>query len=1516
MMKIKVSSSFEELMKRVDCSVILREAWLDKIRQDFDQDTILQTPHKDVKISANGIWEEDTNILKLLITIPESNIAKSNDEGNPDAFVTEEYGAIYFFSGNEPAFVIYDETGANLDLSLGKNLIDLEFPEDWKGRIELVDTSEDTLFLETFGQHPGKNIYITGNEDALVSKETYYSYWRLEVARDYNTTDLPLLDENGKLVVENYRYRTYSNLRIDTPGLTRTTTPHTRYGLSNNGGTVPIIGTADFIEYRVFGDSIEEVLRGRTTIDSIPSSQIIYISGHDDNGILVDEVHNIFTINNYSSMIDYIRKEDPSSYGADGLFSLRVSYYDVKEQRPVVLNSDNQIRLVRRERSNNWFILRSTTHYIEETEEYGDVPVFLFPFNTLGTEGFTIRTRFLEPIQNINQLQITFEDPILNDLFTVTPVLEPFVDTDGAYYVDIVVTLKAITENEDPIKWAPIINDISTLVLAKISYNEYFEVFYMVQCPKIEDSLKLVDNNGDRVDRVVLNYGTGSNKIVYVVADEETGDLGERDSWRVMAFPDGMTFNQRYGVLSGRVDFNPGNTLQVIYDANSPTAQDIAPEQDIIVARLKGAAVTEDLETTTNWRLMVDIAQIHVGFMKYGRNILVYPSVSSVNIRGVGLYEFSLRSDCRFTLTTEDSRYIFREQGGTRALPTLESPSYNDPRYARIGDGYFNYWVQVIESQATEPITLSPIKIIAQEGERSLEVTVNVNQSLVPSDIYKLKQDSSPYSTGEWNVAYGLESNNRNAEIPYSDTSWIKYGRSGTIDSYSTTRTYSKGELVKYYIDNPGAPLYNVSTTYSEDNIVKYSGYWWRSLSSNNTGHTPEESSEYWENVTQYFISKSNRNRDYTPQQGDLSSWWYEIPSVRDYYELDQRPVTNIASSDFYEGYTRYKIGDIVRKNNYYTWVNSYIYDINTKVQTSDGRCWVSLVSHNQGHDPATSEDYWREAGIDDFEYYIARKTMYRQGATLMYNISKLGTSSSSIWWTQLSSSSVYGDFIGLPRNYRFIVVREDDTPFLYMKMTASVSNPGNYVNDIVGLRRAILAEQDNEDAIFILDHPELYRSGTSLKIIPANSRDDSSGLGQIRDIYLYLSRDSSWVIMDNIEALMRTLGVSYNDSYFSGSSTRAYTRVDYKIRQKYSDLIPSSGERQVFIVSEYTGHTTLENLARYCGYSSTKKLLPHYTSLTLLPTLDTLARTTDSKFIRTYCKIPDAGIMRTAKLTLTWDGNNLGPVYKGQYSGSETYSVGDIVYYIITGTEKMYYKAKSGASGNNPSTDDGTYWDCLTWTELVGIDTLENSIQYVKTAMNLRSTEEIKFLGHYTVGNLYNVTRTYLGREPKPGNIIRIGSTFYYCGVLWELGDEGVEDLVLSELSDQTKLPAIENGYTNVLCRINLDYFYCKSEYVFNNVKVNQYIFVPRSSGTVAQLRFFSRKTPGENLQVPPSNSMFSLYGNLTISSQSTPEFGDNDSTNDHYISHSIELGYTPGTNEIITGQRTEENINNILTL
>lgn len=1495
-------------MKRVDCEVIIKEVWLDKYTEPINEATILDSPKKDVRVLANGIWEEDNQILKLLVCIPDNNIAKSNDEGNLNSFIAEEYRAIYFFSGNEPAFVIYNEDLQKLDLSLGRNLIDIEFPDEYIGRINLVDTTEDTIFLETFGQNPGKNLYLTGNEDALTSKETYYNYWRLVVTRDTSSTDLPLLDEYGKLITDNYRYRVYSNLRIDSPGLTKNTIPYTRYGLSDDGGIVPILGYADFIEYQVFGNNITEILRGVATIESIPSSEIVYISGHNDIGVAVDEVHNIFSINNYSSMIEYIKNESPDSYGADGIFGLRVSYYDVKQRRSVVIESENQIKLVRRNRSSNWYVLRSTTHYTEETQEFGNVPVFLLPYDTTGTESFTIRTKFLNPITSTSQLTLSFDDPILSDLFNIDLGLFPYVDPSGVYYVDILVTIKAKTINEDTINWAPIINNVSTLIMAKISYEEYYEVFYIVQCPKIVDSIKIVDSQGEKLDRIVLNYGTGSNKTVYIVADEESDDLKGRTAWKVLSSPEGVSFPDRNsGTVSGHIQtsYNPENSLVVKYNSNSLTAQNIIPENDIIIVRLNESGVGLDLNTTSNWRVMVNIAQVHIGLIKLGKPIsLVSLPSSSIQIKGIGLYELKIRSNCRFTLSTIDSNYLFREKGSVRSSNQLESPLYDDQRYSS-NSMYFEYWVVVKISNSTEAVTLNPIKITAVEGDRSSEKIINVTQNLVSSNIYKLKEDGSAYSSGEWEIflsRYNIS----------SDTEWTRRSRS-VIADYKSDSTYSEGDIVKYYVFNPTANSYNSSITYNNGDIVRYGGHWWSSTKSNNQGNLPQSSSSNWENVTQYFLSKSNGNR----RNLDISSWWNsswwdEIPSVQDFFELDQK-ITNLEFTNFWDSTIQYEIGTIVRKP-FQQYSNSGTYSENSKVRTSSGDCWVAIQNNVTGIEPGNTENwenYWRKAIMIDFSYYIAKRTTMLISGVLEKNINK--DLSSTIWWTSVNSSDIiYDNFLGIEKKYRFAVVRENNLPYLYMNLLAYAQGINNHINDLSGLLSEIESFEengiDNKDILFVLSNPDLYRTNTRVKVISSNWRQE---IGSNISLFLQVKRDSSWVAMNTLDSLMMTLGNTYNNSYFSNNSWATLSKDEYIVREKYSNLLPSINTRQVYIVSDYISGTSLQDLAVLSGYTKVNELIPYYNSISELPDLSSLAKitvlSTNNHFIKTYCRVPDGKTIRLVKLDLplVYTSENVGPKWGGHYSSSSTYQVNEVVYVMssISGI-KLYYSAKSSSSAShNPTTDiNNTYWDCLSWKKLtkvvsgqtVDIDTTEEAISKVQELMNLKSTEDINYLGSYTGDSLFSITSNQLGRNPMPGDIIKFGTSYYYCGCIWKLSDENIENQEFSKIDNTVfKLPEVDLGYTNILCNLSNNYVYCRSSFIFNNVAVNKYIFVPRYSNNNTQVRFFSRKTPTELLQTTSGNdNNLSIVSNSNlVLIQSNPEFDENITENDHYTAHTIGL-------------------------
>lgn len=1431
-MKIAVSSSFEQLMKRVDCEVFIVSCYLAKLDQNMpEESSILSSPKKDVEIGACGIWEKDTKKLKLYVRIPEDSIADSTNINE-----RQKYAAIYFFSSREDqggaTFAIYDYSDNaynDLGLSIGRNLIDIDFPDEFVGRISLKDTSKDTEFLETFGQYPGKNIQITGDEDIIVSKKTYYQYWRLEVTKDRKTTDLPLLDEYGKMVVSNYRYRTYSNLIISTPSLLRNFNPPTRFGLSDSGGTVSILGTADFIEYSVWGDTIKEELRGKTTIDSIPGSEIVYVSGHDDFGNVVNESQNIFSIDNYSSLIDYSPKDTTSSYGADGIFELRVTYYDVKEKRPVTIVSENRIQLARRDKSDSWFIIDSSTEFTEYTEEFGNVPVYLFPYDTQGTEFFTIRTKFPVPISDLSQVQLFYEDPTIESLFSVSINLEPFVDQSGVYYVDIKVNLKALTENTNEKLWAPIIENASKLIYTKISYQDYFEVFYMVQCPKIEgETLRLVDSLGNTVNEVVLNYGAGSNKTYYLVADPETTDLGERNGWRIIRSPQGINYSRTAGLLSSSIQdsYAPENSVRISYAPNSDTAQDIILP-DIIVARLKEQGISEDLENTSNWRIMVDIVQIHVGFRKIGETITVRVS-NQIETGGIGLYGFTVKSNCRFTIKTEDTRYIFKEKWiGNNGNP-LNSPSYSDSRY--ISGGNFEYWIQKNIVNSNSRTTLSPIIITAEEGDRQLTKTVVVNQDIVPFNINKLNENGE-YLPGSWGSVPTLDKLSKVTSIPYKESDWIKQSEEKTVSVWDPNTRYNKGDIVKWFVG------YNTEFNGGDARLGRVyanKGEWWLCIVGT-PQDTPSFSNNEYKNVTQMFISISDNNlgNPITSDNQNTGAYWKEVSITNDLYTLNNRKI-NIASVGWWNNNLQYSYGDIVRR----------------------------IVN-----------------GI--YHYYIAIAEVKNISNINFWNIAKEPDDPDNPgWWKDISNCSSLSD-VGLGEQldgafYRTVFVKSVNIPYTYTKCC-----------------RYIL-EEDNEDKNYsiqyLLDNPDKFTPGISLENkLPSEDGTFYSGG------YIFIMRDSNWVELNRIDDLTKILGDMYSDKYFYDNSN-VFQRSYFKELVNRSVIYPSSLIRQVYLVSEYSSFSNLSDISI--------ESIPYIGSINNLPSPRILPR-----YSSNYRRVEDGGIIRLAKL------NEDLTKYRGEWSNENSYLTGDIVSIgINTNNDRVYYKASTDISADHsPIARNNTEWILLTWTRLDPTTTIDDdsAINNTMTELNMRSNDGIRIIpGTYQYPSisasesyrLFRVTKDMLQREPVPGEIIKMGNYYYYCGVIWDTidcpNDGTLDSLSIMEISNIGNRPLLLKGYISVIFKYNDLYYVNNSNYIFNNVGYNRYLFVPKYSNSSTQIKFFSRKTPTETLSTRDTGTsdLATEQGTevLIISNPSYPMFDETSNENqDHYLFHVLGLRY-----------------------
>jgi len=1513
-MNIKVSDSFSRLMSRVDCKVIIGEAWLGETDQGF-------TPNKNslIQIPANGIWEEENSTLKVLVIIPDEHILNKNDQ-------RQEYGAIYFFSStnsDEPAFILYD---LDEPLSLGRNLINIEF-SGIKARIKMIDTSEDTIFLETFGQNPGKNIFLTTNESALTSKNTYYVFWRIKTTEN-DTTDLPILDENGKLITENYTYKTYSNLRISCPGLTKTTIPHTRFGLSDDGGVVPIVGIADFIEYKVFGGVITETIRGEVSIEDIPGSEIVYISGHNDLGQEVSEAFNIFTPNNYSSMIEYKKNDHPGSYGADGIFGLKIRYYDVKEQKPVILESINQIKLVRRDLADDWFILDKSSKFVEDTEEFGEVPVFMFPYDTSGSEYLVIRTRLLEPITDVNQITITNENDIINNLFNISLSLSPYTDENGTYFVDIIIRLSALTTNTDTINWAPILNGVSTLFYTKISYKDYFSIIYLVQKPNVEGSLKLVDLSGNTVNQIKM-LDSEVSKSYYLVCDPEEDsntDFDNRPAWKVIEYPAGVSFLSDNGYLSAEIKpgYSPENRIIVNYPTRSTTAQNIHLS-DIKIARIKESGISEDLMTTTNWRLLVDIAQINVGFMKYGRTILFSTYPISLNTSGIGLYELIIRSNCRYTLSSNDSGIYFRGIGESGYSSVYDSPSYYDTRYATGED--FRQWIQVHIVTETAPTTRGPITITAIEEDRTITRDIIIDQSLVSDSIYKLKPDGEPYSNGTWKCTTKSEE----LPIPYQKYEWVnRFSRASTntlnVSAFNFSTIYSPGDIVKYSV-NVNAPVWNAVDTYTSGQLVYYLGNWWVSLKSSNQGNIPSfENGSWWSCDNKYFVCISQFTSNIlgdpvtTPLEVNSSSltyivhtsFWQEIAAVDDFQDLNNR-VTSVNTAPMYDPNRRYGCGDIVRYGStpagstVFNPIGQYHINDVVLIGTSDPyECYRCIGYNNSGYltnvMPGVDENwqlYWQE--IYPYIGFISLRDSY--GITPNVN-------NNSDWCV------ISNDFIDLPKNKRLIAIRSSERVYQFMDMSLNVMSeltPEKIKQEI----NNNLNDDYVNDINFILEHPTLFKTGLSLRFqrnIITNSNNPGTTGNQLqnnKDLYFFITRDNTWIIQPDMYSLSNILGEEFYDSYFRVNRRQIISEEFYN-KVNYSYLIPPDNMRSVYALQDCIISSSIDDIVDQTEKQNISSLFPYYSSFSNLPGLDCIVRDFNNNFFKLICRISDGGKMRATIINPNLsnqfrpiypddpnDPTTPGIVYKGEWDSNYIYRTKDVVCYSNLGRSKVYYYClHNGVTGINPSTDTTGDWLCITWTALPSNILTDNDAIGTVTGpsyLNLNFTRNIGIRGKFNYGTtLFDATRQITNNEPKLGDIIQIGTTYYYCSI-WTVVDvpttqTEVDALITTISQYEGSQPFIKNqdyflckGFSNVLIKNPLnggEYYYLNSKYIFNNIGSNKYIFIPEYSMDYTTVKYYTRKTPTETIQNTPGNDR------AYISQLTTPEYNE-DYPNNHYVDH-----------------------------
>ena len=568
-----------------------------------------------------GFWEPNTNSLKLRIDLPEEFLKASN-----------EINIIRFYdTSKELVFLVISDTdlnSLNSSLSQTRNLFNIPI-KDVQASIEVVNTSDDSKFLKSYGADLGSNIYRLDNDgNVMITKESFYKMFSIRDMEDtelYVQNDTPTLDKFGRKINHNYTYRIYKNLNIFCSGLDTNCWIPTKFDLYRRDGSrleddpipsidfcinggIRLYGTADYEEYQVLGETETKIGTGTATIESIP-------------GLKFDEVENTgisYNINYKNLTFDYIKPEetDPDMNAAVILkASLINSDGSIIESAP--------IRFYQGGRTDEWKLISKTTTYFETVNRV-DIPVFLFKYNAdLYEEGrkstssyrHRIRISTTLKIERPEDLIITFENERLEKYFNIkcglTKIYDDLDDTIVKQTI-IDVTLSAKQRNNNTAQWWPV-NEKgeSTLYKATIGYDNYSTDFYMVQSPKVK-GLSLYEFNpvGAYFSPIQSIEFTSieRSKVYWMMADEKT--LPTVQSWwrsSYIEYPDDPAtkgdLNASLGITVQGVEYLGKNTFKTKKESEIKKY----PEDPKILGYGFGKftetsefALRPDIETTSN----------------------------------------------------------------------------------------------------------------------------------------------------------------------------------------------------------------------------------------------------------------------------------------------------------------------------------------------------------------------------------------------------------------------------------------------------------------------------------------------------------------------------------------------------------------------------------------------------------------------------------------------------------------------------------------------------------------------------------------------------------------------------------------------------------------------------------------------------------------------------------------------------------------------------------------------------
>ena len=592
---------------------------------------------------SEALWETDSNLLRLYIDLPED---KKED------FIKNSYKFLYCYykdsvsSNDKIAFILCNSSNIadlqfeDLELMISRNLINVPFPKNTLATIK-INQSDDTKFLEGLGVSTGVNIFnAIPNDTDLVSKKSYFTYYRNYKCNTNNKLDLPYLNINGEKVSGISTYRTYSNFILEIPGINieNYDTP-TIDNLSVDGGVLQLYGTIDYEEFEVINGIESFTKSGTLSINDLSALEII--CKPTEYG---DKLIN-YTVDNERKQFIYEKIDDPNTQ-AQCVINLAYSYSDPKTNSMITVES-NSITLLQGKSDSNWQI-ESLTNFKE-----GNIPLYILDWRSnISKQIFIINTDFLETPE------INYEnEDLFNEFFDIQLIDMPS-EISGTRRISVQVITK---QNNQSSSWYPVIDEnseiISKLSWAKIKIRNRIVQFYCIQRYEIK-SLKLfkkqVDSSFIEIDSIVFSNGN-SDVITDTIYPAKESPLDETDdSWVILSTDPEIDVIPVTGELN---DYDLKNQLLSSFNVISTIRpQTISPKiySNLILAKGDVNILNSDI---TDWRNYIKLSTLEVPISREGEDVYLEVPTKNISLSDINVYRFLVKSNGGFGCKYEDSSY-------------------------------------------------------------------------------------------------------------------------------------------------------------------------------------------------------------------------------------------------------------------------------------------------------------------------------------------------------------------------------------------------------------------------------------------------------------------------------------------------------------------------------------------------------------------------------------------------------------------------------------------------------------------------------------------------------------------------------------------------------------------------------------------------------------------------------------------------------------------------------------------